>query len=80
MAHFHNDDLEYVGDDYYDVVDFEDNPFLEPEPQREADLDYIDSDFEDDFESVCYRSRTNYMHALLLLIRDSVYRRYCFRF
>ncbi|KDP20228.1 hypothetical protein JCGZ_09860 [Jatropha curcas] len=50
MAHFHNDDLEYVGDDYYDVVDFEDNPFGEPEVQRDADLDSVDSDFEDDFE------------------------------
>uniref|UniRef100_A0A2C9U2R6 Uncharacterized protein n=1 Tax=Manihot esculenta TaxID=3983 RepID=A0A2C9U2R6_MANES len=50
MAYYHNDGLEYVGDDYYDVVDFEDNPFLEPETQRDADLDSVDSDFDDDFE------------------------------
>ena len=54
MEHFQNDDLEYVVDDYYDVSDFEhDDPFDEPEPQRDtADFDSFDSDFEDDFESV----------------------------
>lgn len=52
MAHFHSDDLEYVGDDYYDVVDFDDNPFGEPEVDRDSDLDSVDSDFEDDFELV----------------------------
>ena len=51
MEHFQNDYLQYVVDDYYDVNDFEhDDPFAEPEPQRDnADFD---SDFEDDFESV----------------------------
>lgn len=58
MAYYHNDGLEYVGDDYYDVVDFEDNPFLEPETQRDSDLDSVDSDFDDDFELVCYLTLT----------------------
>ncbi|KAF2291525.1 hypothetical protein P3X46_028682 [Hevea brasiliensis] len=63
MAHFHNDDLEYVGDDYYDIVDFEDNPLLEPEPRRDADLDSIDSDFEDDPESSKPKTDTSALEA-----------------
>lgn len=48
MAHFHNNDLEYVVDD-----PFEDDPFADDEPQANNDSEYIDSDFEDDLESVC---------------------------
>jgi hypothetical protein len=48
MDHFHNNDLEYVVDD-----PFGDDLFREDEPQRNDDLDdAVDSEFEDDFESV----------------------------
>lgn len=48
MDHFHNYDLEYVVDD-----PFEDDLFGEDEPQRNDDLDDdVDSELEDDFESV----------------------------
>ncbi|EOY16047.1 PREDICTED: uncharacterized WD repeat-containing protein C2A9.03 [Theobroma cacao] len=65
MEHFQNDDLEYVVDDYYDVDDFEhDNPFAEPEPQRDtADLDSFDSDVEDDLESSKPKTDTSAMEA-----------------
>lgn len=55
MAQFQNDDLEYVGDDYFDMASFEDddNPFAENQPQRNSDFESPDSDFEDDFEKVC---------------------------
>ncbi|CAN0824403.1 Uncharacterized WD repeat-containing protein C2A9.03 [Linum grandiflorum] len=46
MAEFHNNDLEYVVDDYYDDSDFED----EPQVQKCDELESLDSDFEDDFE------------------------------
>ena len=48
MDHFHNNDLEYVVDD-----PFEDDLFGEDEPPRNDDLDdAVDSELEDDFESV----------------------------
>lgn len=67
MAQFHNGDLEYIVDDLYDMTGFEDeydNPFAQNEPETNNDSDPLDSDFEDDFESVqspccccccCYR-------------------------
>ncbi|XP_022773159.1 uncharacterized WD repeat-containing protein C2A9.03-like isoform X1 [Durio zibethinus] len=62
MEHFQNDDLEYVVDDYYDVDDFEhDDPFAEPEPQR--DTAEFDSDFEDDFESSKPQTDTSAVEA-----------------
>ncbi|KAF2296796.1 hypothetical protein GH714_002034 [Hevea brasiliensis] len=63
MDYFHSDHLEYLGDDYYDFVDFEDNPFLEPEPHRVADLDSVDSDIEDDFESSKSNTDTSAVEA-----------------
>lgn len=56
MAHFLNDDLEYVVDDYYDVAEFEEDPFSENHPHKNGDADYFDSDFEDDFDSVSFIS------------------------
>ena len=50
MDHFLINDLEYVVND-----PFEDDFFSEDEPQRNDDSDDVmDSDFEDDFESVRY--------------------------
>ncbi|XVE55467.1 hypothetical protein DITRI_Ditri03aG0161000 [Diplodiscus trichospermus] len=65
MEHFQNDYLEYVVDDYYDVNDFEhDDPFAEPEPQRNtAEFDSFDSDFEDDFESNKPKTDTSAVEA-----------------
>lgn len=54
MAHFLNDDLEYVVDDFYDVADFEEDPFgdyYDP-PHKNNATDSLDSDFEDDFDLV----------------------------
>ncbi|CAN1791940.1 Uncharacterized WD repeat-containing protein C2A9.03 [Linum perenne] len=45
MAEFHNNDLEYVDDDYYGS-DFEE----ETQIQKFDELESLDSDFEDDFE------------------------------
>ncbi|XWS21531.1 hypothetical protein CRYUN_Cryun30bG0062200 [Craigia yunnanensis] len=65
MEHFQNDYLEYVVDDYYDVNDFEhDDPFAEPEPQRDtAEFDSVDSDFEDDFDSSKPKTDTSAVEA-----------------
>ncbi|XP_002513893.3 uncharacterized WD repeat-containing protein C2A9.03 isoform X1 [Ricinus communis] len=60
MAQFHNDDLEYVVDDYYDVVDFE---FDGPQVAPTHDFDSIDSDFEDDFDSGKAKSDTSALEA-----------------
>lgn len=50
MDHFLTNDLEYVVND-----PFEDDFFSEDESQRNDDSDdVIDSDFEDDYESVRY--------------------------
>ncbi|KAK6938173.1 WD40 repeat [Dillenia turbinata] len=46
MAQFQNDDLEYIVDDYYDMSEFEEDPFSESETPRNG----ADSDFEDDFD------------------------------
>ncbi|GAB4845063.1 hypothetical protein Ancab_038469 [Ancistrocladus abbreviatus] len=50
MAHFQNDVLEYVVDDYYDMSDFDDEPFSEGSTPKGGSDDPFDSDFEDDFE------------------------------
>jgi hypothetical protein len=60
MAQFHNDDLEYVVDEFYDMSGFEDDDdelFAENEAERNNGSDALDSDFEDDLETVrplCY--------------------------
>lgn len=56
MAQFHNDDLEYMVHDYSDAADFEDDPFGEAKPLGNDDFESVDSDFEDDFEVVCFLS------------------------
>uniref|UniRef100_A0A803NLV6 Uncharacterized protein n=1 Tax=Cannabis sativa TaxID=3483 RepID=A0A803NLV6_CANSA len=48
MAHFLNDDLEYVADDYYDVTDFEDDPFGDEQSHKN---DVTDFEFEDDVDT-----------------------------
>ncbi|XP_030481243.2 uncharacterized WD repeat-containing protein C2A9.03 isoform X2 [Cannabis sativa] len=48
MAHFLNDDLEYVADDYYDVTDFEDDPFGDEQSHKN---DATDFEFEDDVDT-----------------------------
>ncbi|XP_065880886.1 uncharacterized WD repeat-containing protein C2A9.03-like isoform X1 [Euphorbia lathyris] len=63
MAQFHSDDLEYVGDDYYDVEDFDDNPFGVAETERDSDLDSLDSDFEDDLEMSKVKTDTSALEA-----------------
>ncbi|PON61593.1 Guanine nucleotide-binding protein, beta subunit [Parasponia andersonii] len=60
MAHFVNDDLEYVVDDYYDVADFEEVPFGDDQPHKN---DAIDSDFEDDFDLSKPKTDTSAMEA-----------------
>lgn len=52
MEQFHNDDLEYVVDDYFDEFYDDDNPFSDVESPGSTDVESVDSDFEDDFESV----------------------------
>lgn len=52
MEQFHNDDLEYVVDDYYDEFYEDDNPFSDAVSPRSTDDQSVDSDFEDEFESV----------------------------
>lgn len=49
MAYFQNDDLEYVVDDYYDMADFEEDPFADTDLPKKV-VDPMDSDVEDDFE------------------------------
>lgn len=53
MAHFQNDDLEYIADDYFDVPDFEeDDSFSDNQSVKNDNIHFLDSDFEDDFEIV----------------------------
>ncbi|XP_011621403.1 uncharacterized WD repeat-containing protein C2A9.03 [Amborella trichopoda] len=47
MAQFHADELEYIVDDFYDMEDFDANPFEDNEQQQRDD---IDSDFEDNVD------------------------------
>ncbi|KAF3445786.1 hypothetical protein FNV43_RR10963 [Rhamnella rubrinervis] len=64
MAHFQNDDLEYIADDYYDVPDFEeDDPFSDDQSVKNDDIDFLDSDFEDDFEINKSKTDTSALEA-----------------
>ncbi|XP_038716134.1 uncharacterized WD repeat-containing protein C2A9.03-like isoform X1 [Tripterygium wilfordii] len=60
MAHFYNDDLEYIVDDYYDMVESDDEPVGDTEIQRDSGFD---SDFEDDFEQSKQKSDTSALEA-----------------
>lgn len=51
MELYHNADLEFFVDDYYDDFDDEDF-FTETGSPRSADYDPMDSEFDDEFESV----------------------------
>ncbi|GAB4861198.1 hypothetical protein Ancab_036357 [Ancistrocladus abbreviatus] len=62
MADFQNDDLEYV-DDYFDMTDFDDEPFSEGATPKSSSDDPFDSDFEDDFEMGKSKSDTTALEA-----------------
>ncbi|XP_043696794.1 uncharacterized WD repeat-containing protein C2A9.03-like isoform X1 [Telopea speciosissima] len=59
MAQFQNDELEYMVDDYYDMADFEDEPFEESQQQRHGE----DSDVEDDFDMNKSKTDTSAIEA-----------------
>ncbi|CAK9136168.1 unnamed protein product [Ilex paraguariensis] len=62
MAQFHNHELEYIVDDYYDTTDFADNPFEDDESPRSGGVDdSLDSYFEDDFELVIWMMLLPYL-------------------
>ncbi|XP_030541403.1 uncharacterized WD repeat-containing protein C2A9.03-like isoform X1 [Rhodamnia argentea] len=63
MEQFHNDDLEYVVDDYYDEFYDDDNPFSDSESPLGTDVEMVDSDFEDDFESNKQKTDTSAFEA-----------------
>ncbi|XP_010060167.2 uncharacterized WD repeat-containing protein C2A9.03 isoform X1 [Eucalyptus grandis] len=63
MEQFHNDDLEYVVDDFYDEFYDDDNPFSDVESPRNSDTESVDSDFEDDFESSKPKTDTSALEA-----------------
>lgn len=63
MEQFHNDDLEYVVDDYYDEFYDDDNLFSDSESPRSTDVEMADSDFEDDFESNKQKTDTSAFEA-----------------
>ncbi|OVA14616.1 WD40 repeat [Macleaya cordata] len=59
MAQFQNDDLEHMIDDYYDIDDFEDDPFGEIQQQRNRG----DSDVEDDINMNKSKTDTSALEA-----------------
>jgi hypothetical protein len=66
MAQFHNDDLEYVVDEFYDMSGFEDDDdelFAENEAERNNGSDALDSDFEDDLETSKPKTDTSALEA-----------------
>ncbi|KAI6687713.1 hypothetical protein NL676_024541 [Syzygium grande] len=63
MEQFHNDDLEYVVDDYFDEFYDDDNPFSDVESPGSTDVESVDSDFEDDFESNKPKTDTSALEA-----------------
>ncbi|KAI4337714.1 hypothetical protein L6164_016098 [Bauhinia variegata] len=65
MDQFNNDDLDYVVADYYDFPEFEDGGDLYEDngPQGKYGSDYVDSDFEDDFEMTKSKNDTSAMEA-----------------
>ncbi|CAK9139753.1 unnamed protein product [Ilex paraguariensis] len=64
MAQFHNHELEYIVDDYYDTTDFADNPFEDDESPRSGGVDdSLDSYFEDDFELNKSKTDTSALEA-----------------
>ncbi|KAL5559035.1 hypothetical protein UlMin_035246 [Ulmus minor] len=63
MDHFQNDDLEYVVDDYFDVDDFDDDPFADMQSHKGDDIDPFDSDFEDDFDMSKPKTDTSALEA-----------------
>ncbi|KAL6969100.1 hypothetical protein U1Q18_042992 [Sarracenia purpurea var. burkii] len=63
MAHFQNQDLEYMGEDYYDMTDFEDNPFEDTESHMNDVDESLDSDFVDDFDLSKPKTDTSALEA-----------------
>lgn len=79
MEHFQNDDLEYIAD-YNDVPDFEeDDSFSDNQSVKNDDMDFLDSDFEDDFEIVRAVS-FSLLFVLLKLLSESCVRKCVFNF
>lgn len=70
MEHFQNDDLAYIVDDYYEVDDFDDGQFFsDDEFHTDQNTEHIDSDFEDDIDTVSNRYfSVNLLFLLSLLI------------
>lgn len=58
MEQFQNDDLAYIVDDYFEVDDFDDGGFFFDDDfnTNQTTIEQIDSDFEDDIDTVsnCY--------------------------
>uniref|UniRef100_A0A5B7BSI3 Uncharacterized protein n=1 Tax=Davidia involucrata TaxID=16924 RepID=A0A5B7BSI3_DAVIN len=63
MAQFQNHELEYMVDDYYDMTDFDDNPFEETESQRNSVDESLDSDIDDDFDKSKPKTDTSALEA-----------------
>ena len=53
MAQFQNHYYEDMVDEYYDIANFDDNPFDSIESKSNSVDDSFDSDFEDDVDQVC---------------------------
>ncbi|XAR48572.1 hypothetical protein NMG60_11031438 [Bertholletia excelsa] len=63
MEQFPNYDLEYVIDDFYDMSDFDDDPFEGTESHRDGVGGSLDSEFEDDFELTKPKTDTSAIEA-----------------
>jgi len=67
MEHFNNDDLEYVGDHYYDdVSDFHGHTSGDILPQQPSHADSHDSDFDFDDEDLLTVCLLRYCFFLFL--------------
>ncbi|GMH00126.1 hypothetical protein Nepgr_001965 [Nepenthes gracilis] len=63
MSHIQNDDLEYVVDDYYDMTDFDNEPFSEGSTPKSSSDSPFDSDLEDDFDMGKSKTDTSAVEA-----------------
>ncbi|GMH31401.1 hypothetical protein Nepgr_033244 [Nepenthes gracilis] len=63
MQHFLNNDIEYVIDDYYDMINFDGEPFSEGSPPKRSIDDPFDSDLEDDFDMGKSKTDTSAVEA-----------------
>ena len=66
MEQFQNDDLAYIVDDYFEVGDFDDGQFFSDDDfHTDQSTEHIDSDFEDDIDTV---STATYLFNLPFLL------------